>query len=366
MLVIFPKHVLAALCLSLCLMACGKTDEKTEKAPSPTLVSVATAQTARLEIREEAVGTLEGLMDPTVAAEVAARVLKVLVHPGQTVKKGDVVVMLDNTDFILQGQEARAEVARIQALLTNQGKVVERNQKLVNKNFISQNALDDITTQQSALNEQLAGARARLAGIDHVSAKTRVIAPLDGVVEMQIVSVGDFVKIGDPLIQIISKQKLRAHLPFPENIAAKLQPGLKVRLTTPTSSNEVITTIRELKPLIGTNSLSVDIVADVIDQPGWQPGASVNGVVILAEHAEAVVVPEQSLVLRPAGEVVYLIKNDTAEQRVVKTGLRQNGQIEILEGLSAGEQVAVDGAAFLTDKAPVKIAPKVTSKNSKF
>jgi RND family efflux transporter MFP subunit len=336
-------------------MACGKSDEKTEKAPAPTLVSTATAQTARLEIREEAVGTLEGLIDPTVAAEVAARVLKVPVHPGQSVKTGDVVVLLDSTDFALQRKEAQAEVARIQALLANQGKMVERNQKLVNKNFISQNALDDITTQQSALNEQLTGARARLASIDHVAAKTRVVAPLDGVVEKQMVSAGDFVKIGDPLIQIISKQKLRAHLPFPENIAAKLQPGLKVRLSSPTSPDEVIATIRELKPLIGINNRAVDIVADVTDQPGWQPGASVNGVVILGEHAEAVVVPEQSVVLRPAGEVVYLIKNDVAEQRVVKTGLRQNGQVEIVQGLSAGEQVAVDGAAFLTDKTKVGV-----------
>jgi RND family efflux transporter MFP subunit len=280
----------------------------------------------------------------------------VLVQPGQAVKKGDVVVLLDSADFALQRKEAQAEVARIQALLANQSKIVERNQKLVNKNFISQNALDDITTQQSALNEQLVGARARLASIDHTATKTRVVAPLDGVVEKQIVAVGDFVSIGDPLIQIISKQNLRAHLPFPESIAAKLKPGLKVRLTTPTSPNEVVTTIRELKPLIGMNNLSVDIVADVIDQPGWQPGASVNGAVILAEHAEAIVVPEQSVVLRPAGEVVYLIKNDTAEQRGVKTGLRQNGQVEILEGLNADDQVAVDGAAFLTDKAKVSIS----------
>ncbi len=355
MLVILSRRVTTALCLSLCLTACGKSEEKTEKAPSPTVVSVVTAQTAKLEIREQAVGTLEGLVDPTVAAEVAARVLKVLVYPGQTVKKGDVVVLLDGTDFNLQRKEAEAEVARIQALLANQGKVVERNQKLVNKNFISQNALDDITTQQSALKEQLAGARARIAIIDHLGAKTRVVAPLNGVVEKQIVSVGDFVKIGDPLIQIISKQKLRVHLPFPENVAAKLQPGLKVKLTTPTSPDEIIVTIQELTPLIGTNNRSVDIVADVTDQPGWQPGASVNGIVILGEHNEAVVVPEQSVVLRPAGEVVYLIKNNTARQRIVKTGLRQAGQVEILEGLNAGEQVAVDGAAFLTDKAKVSV-----------
>jgi len=176
-------------------------------------------------------------------------------------------------------------------------------------------------------------------------------------VEKQIVSPGDFVKIGDPLIQIISNQRLRAHLPFPENIAAKLQPGLKVRLTTPTSPDTVTATIRELKPLIGESNRAVDVIADIVDQPGWQSGASVDGTVILGERPGAIVVPEQSVVLRPAGEVVYVIQNNVAHQRKVKTGLRQSGQVEILDGLAAGEQVAVDGAAFLTDQARVSIQP---------
>ncbi|HLD09134.1 MAG TPA: efflux RND transporter periplasmic adaptor subunit, partial [Methylophilaceae bacterium] len=306
-------------------MACGKSDEKTEKAPSPTLVSVATAQTVKLEIREEAVGTLEGLMDPTVAAEVAARVLKILVLPGQTVKKGDVIALLDPTDFALQRREAQAEVARIEALLANQGRTLERNQKLVQKNFISKNALDDIATQQTSLKEQLDGARSRLASIEHTGSKARLVAPMDGKVEKQIASEGDYVKVGDPLLQIINNQRLRAHLPFPEGIAAKLQPGLSVRLSTPTSPDQVTSTIRELKPLIGIGNRAVDVIADVVDQPGWQSGASVNGTVILGEHADAVAVPEQSIVLRPAGEVVYLIKNNIAMQRLVKTGLRQEG-----------------------------------------
>src|SRR3989344_1262640 len=356
MLVIFPKHLITALCLSLCLMACGKSDEKTEKAPSPTLVSVATAQTVKLEIREEAVGTLEGLMDPTVAAEVAARVLKILVLPGQTVKKGDVIALLDPTDFALQRREAQAEVARIEALLANQGRTLERNQKLVQKNFISKNALDDIATQQTSLKEQLDGARSRLASIEHTGSKARLVAPMDGKVEKQIASEGDYVKVGDPLLQIINNQRLRAHLPFPEGIAAKLQPGLSVRLSTPTSPDQVTSTIRELKPLIGIGNRAVDVIADVVDQPGWQSGASVNGTVILGEHADAVAVPEQSIVLHPAGEVVYLIKNNIAMQRLVKTGLRQEGKVEIVEGPTAGEQVAVDGAGFLTDKAQVSIS----------
>jgi len=66
-------------------------------------------------------------------------------------------------------------------------------------------------------------------------------------------------------------------------------------------------------------------------------------------------VPEASVVLRPAGEVVYVIQDKSAQQRVVKTGLRQQGQVEIVEGLAAGETVAMDGAGYLTDKAPVTV-----------
>lgn len=342
----------------LALPACTKKEEDKTKAamPQATLISVTTAETRKLEIFEETVGSIEGLMDPTVAAEVAGRVISINAYVGKTVKRGDLVAVLDSTDFALQRREAQAEIQRIEALLANQGKVVERNQRLVNKNFISQNALDDAATQQDALRSQLEGARARLAVIDHDGRKTRLLAPIDGRVEKQIASPGDFVKVGDPVVQIIGSQKLRAHLPFPESVAAKIQPGLPVRLSTPTAPDKVYaTTIRELKPLIGSTNRSVDIIADIVDQPGWQGGASVNAQVVLGERPQAVVVPEASVVLRPAGEVVYAIKDGVALQRVVKTGLRQQGTVEITEGLTAGENVALDGAGFLTDKAPVKL-----------
>lgn len=342
---------------TLLLGGCGKKEDATKKAPAATLVSTVVAEARPLEIMEESVGTLEGLIDPIVSAEVPARVLKVLVRPGLAVKKGQPLVLLDSTDASLQLQEAHAEAARIEALLANQKQVVERSQKLVEKNFISKNALDEAATQQTALREQLDGARAKAASIANTRAKTQIVAPVDGIIQKQVVSAGDFVKIGDPLLQIVSKQRLRAHLPFPENIATKLQPGLTVRLTTPTSPNQIVTKIGDLKPMVESGSLSVDVIADVIDQPGWQPGASVNGVVVLGLRDKALVVPEQSVVLRPAGEVVYVIRNNLAEQRTIKTGMRQSGLIEILEGLSPGEYIAVDGAGFLTDKAPVMLAP---------
>ena len=110
-----------------------------------------------------------------------------------------------------------------------------------------------------------------------------------------------------------------------------------------------------MRPTVGSTNRAFDAVVEVKNPGGWKPGASVNGAVMVEEHPEAVVVPEISVVLRPAGKVVYVIDNGKAVQHIVTTGVTQNGQVEILPGLKAGETVAVDGAGFLTDKAAVSV-----------
>lgn len=346
--------------LSVALIACAKKDESDakeagKKSPKATLVTVTQVKNQGLEVTEEAIGTLEGLIDPTIAAEVAARVIKVYVNPGQTVQQGQLIATLDASDFNMQRNEAQAEVARIEALLENQVKTVTRNQALVDKKFISQNAVDNDIAQKKALKEQLEAAKARVDSINHSSNKAKVIAPVSGVVEKKLVDTGDYLHIGDPIVQIISKQRLRAHLPFPEYIATQLKPGLKVRLTTPTSTKPYETVIHELKPMITADNRSVDVIADVVDEAGWQPGASVTGTVILGELPAAMMVPEQSVVVRPAGDVVYIVRDGKAYQAVVKTGLRKDSMVEILEGVKPNETIVVDGAGFLTDNTPVKL-----------
>jgi membrane fusion protein, multidrug efflux system len=353
--------------LSLFLAACGASGDKTndksankdvdKKMAKATLVTVTKVINQPIETTQVAIGSLEGLISPTVAAEVSARVLKFHVVAGEQVKQGQLIATLDAADFAMQRKEQQAEIARIQAQIDNQAKTVERSQVLVNKNFISKNAVDNDIAQQKVLQQQLAAAKARMGSINHDSSKTRVVSPVSGVVEKRLVSQGEFVRIGDPIMQIVSKQKLRAHLPFPEQIAAQFKAGLKVRLSTPTSDKTVETTIHELKPMVTEGNRSIDIIADIAEgAPGWQPGASVTGTVVLGESAAAMMIPEQSLILRPAGEVVYVVRDNVAYQAVVKTGLRQNGLIEVLEGLQENDVIVVDGAGFLTDKTPVKIS----------
>lgn len=356
------KSLLLIALLSTALLGCGakKSDqdqaEGKKNGPKPTLVSVTHVKKQTIDITEQSVGSLEGLNNPTVSSEVAAKVIRIHVNTGQAVKQGQLIATLDATDLSLQAQEAQAEVARIEALLANQNKIVERNQVLVSKKFISQNALDNDSSQQAALKEQWAGARARLDSVKHNSSKTKVYAPAAGKIEKKLIDDGEFLRVGDPIVLIVSSQLLRAHLPFPEQIGAKLKPGLKVRLSTPTSSQIVDAVIHELKPMITEGSRSVDVIADVTNAPGWQAGASVDGTVVLGTQADSLMVPEQSVVLRPAGEVVYLARGNKAYQAIVKTGVRQNGLVEILQGLNENDAVVVDGAGFLTDHALIKLA----------
>lgn len=100
---------------------------------------------------------------------------------------------------------------------------------------------------------------------------------------------------------------------------------------------------------------AVVVIAEFTNPGGWRAGASVNGSVTLERRADAVLVPEVSVVQRPAGTVVYVVEDGKARARPVRTGIRQEGRVEILEGLDGSERVVVDGAGFLTDGAPVQV-----------
>lgn len=345
------------LVLSACTSGGDETKASEKKASERfTLVTATEVKQMPIEITEHAVGSLEGVIDPTVAAEIAGRVIQVHFNPGMQVKQGQLLVELDAQDFSAQRAEAQAEVAKVQAQIENQTKVVERNRALVDKHFISQNALDADISQKRVLEHELEAAKARADNIQRSRGKTKIFAPVTGKIETRLVGPGDYVKVGDPITQIVSSQRLRAHLPFPEQLAAKLKPGLTVRLRSPVSEVPVITEVHALKPMLTAETRSIDLIADVLDAPGWQAGASVEGDVILGETGASLVVPETSVVLRPAGEVVYVVQGSKAIQKVVQTGYRKQGWVEIKQGLSEGDTIVVDGAGFLSDGANIKLS----------
>lgn len=326
--------------------------------PRAVLIGATAAQPQTLEVYEEVVGSLENVIDPKIGAEVAGRVTRVLAFTGKKVKQGELLAEIDAQDFEIQSRADTAEIKRLQALLDNQERVVQRQQKLVAQGFISQNALDEALAQRAVLREQLSAARARAESTGRSLGKTKVVAPVDGEIESQVVASGDYVKVGDPLFTLVGMQRMRAHLLFPESAANRIRPGLKVRLESPAAPGKTIETrIDEIKPTVNAGNRALDAIVRFEAADGaFRGGGSVNARVVINVKENALMIPEQSVVLRPAGKVVYVVKNQRVEQRVVETGLKQDGLQEVVKGLAAGEVIATDGAGFLSHGAAVTLA----------
>lgn len=352
------KNNLKLCCLLtlLLLAACGKKTE-VKKAEIPAVpVTVAQSEARKMELLEESVGVLESLADPIVSAEVAGRVAEVRAVAGSQVKAGQVLAVLDGRDTNLSRQAAQAEAGRVENLSSNQSRNLERLKQLREQNFISQAALDDAIAQNAATQNQLSGARAQLGLAERNVGKTHVVSPVDGRVERQIAVPGQYVKVGDPMFQVVALKKLRARLPFPETMSGQVRRGMTVQISAAGDDTVLRARIDEIRPMAAASNRAFDAYA-VFDNPGsWRPGATVTASVVLEERADVVTVPEQSVVLRPAGEVVYVVEAGKARQRVVQVGINQDGRVEIASGLQAGETVVVDGAGFLTDGAAVAVA----------
>lgn len=348
------RHLLL-LFLACWLAACGEKPAE-KKGPPPSLITTTKARALALETSEQTLGALEAVNDPKIAAELAGRIVEIAVRAGQTVKAGQLLARLDPADATHQARVDSGEIARLEALLAQQERVLTRQTELVQKNFISRNAIDEATAQRDALKSQLASARARGGLSSNNLSKTRVLAPFNGIVEEQLAAVGDFVKLGDPIFRLVSNARLRAHLPFPESVAPRLRVGQQVRLLSPlVPERAIVGVVEDIRPTISESSRAIDVIARV-DNPGsLKGGGSVEATVLIGTRQGAIVVPEQSVVLRPAGKVIYVIKDGKAEQRVVLAGSKQKGLIEIIKGVADQETVAVDGAGFLTHGASVNV-----------
>jgi RND family efflux transporter MFP subunit len=347
-------------CASLIIIAaamagCGGKDGKDAQASArKTPVTVARAVSRQVDAVETTVGRLESTSMPALAAETSGRVVRLPVDGGSVVKKGQVLAELDGEPQRLAVASARASVDRLEALLANQQRTVNRYQELRSQ-AVSESMLEEAIAQQSARQAELNDARARLAEAEYRLDRTRVRSPVDAIVERRLISVGDFVSPGMPIVTIVGRDRLRAVLPFPERLSGQLRPGLAVTLDQPARPGAPVTgTITEVRPMVGTNNRAIEVLVDLPSGSDWPPGGTLSARVVLASR-EGVVVPAGCVVRRPAGDVVYVLTGEKVAERKVTVGIRDAGSAEILAGVSPGETVVLSGAGFLTDGALVAV-----------
>jgi len=336
----------------------GTTESST--VPSGTLITTAELTLQDVPVVLESVGRVESKTSPTIDAEVEGRILQLALHVGDAVEAGGILLELDKTELKLERQAAEAEIESVKAQIANEQRRVKRFQRLKKRDLLATTQLDDAKAALAVFLARLHAAQARLDIASDKLSKATVRAPVNARIEKRYVSVGDFVKRGDPLFIITSTDALRAYLPFPETAAEQIQPGLPVSLTSPVAKNSKVDgIITELRPMVGRGSRAVWAIVDMTNPGSWRPEATVVAHVLVDTKENAITVPNESVVRRPVGSVVYVIRDNRAEQRVVTLGRRIENQVEIVSGLIGSEIIALEGAQYLTDGAPVRIAEKL-------
>lgn len=324
--------------------------------PPGVLITTTRAERTALEVVERSVGRLESKARPLVAAEVPGQVRRVEVEVGHAVAAGALLALIEPEDYRSRTASARAEIGRLEAQVEQQERLVTRYQQLAKRDFFAQNSLEEAQAQLKVLSRQLDAARSALEEAQRDLARTEIRAPVAGRIESRLVDPGDYVQEGTGMFRISTDDVLRAVLPFPERLVDRLAAGQAVRLSSPTDPQRgrVAAVVTELRPTVGGANRAVEALVDFANPGGWRAGASVDGEVVIETRQGTVTVPEGAVVLRPAGATVYVVEGSKVRAQVVRTGHQDAGKVEILEGLQGDETLALDGAGFLTDGAPVR------------
>ena len=305
---------------------------------------------------ENLLGLIYSQSSPSVAVEVSGRVIEIIADVGDEVKAGDILAIIAPEKYNLQYSQSKAEIARLTALLINQELDLKRAEKLFNDNLVSEEMMDRTRAEFSALKEQMNAADAQLRNAKRLIEETNVKAPIDSKVSSKNIDAGDYVQPGMVVYELVDTINLKVDLSFPEYMSPKLKRGLEVQITSPTNPNEIVKSIiKDIKPNINSRNKSLTTIIDFKNPGTWLPGASSRATVVFSKFENAIVVPQISIVRRSVGEVVYLVKDNRVKEIPVKTGLKNSGFVQIIEGISIDDEIVKDGAGFLADDSKIEI-----------
>lgn len=315
--------------------------------PGPVPVEVIEVKPTRLVEDLQAVGTLRSNESVMLRPEVAGRIAAIRFRDGQLVKKGELLVALDDS-------LNRAEVAQARAELDLALSTLKRTEDLARQNFVSSSA-----QEQAASNAQVSAAKLKLA--EARLAKMRVLAPFDGIVGIRSVSVGDYVKDGTDLVNIEDIRTLKADFRLPERYLTQLKAGQAVEVAADALPNARYKgAIDAINPRIDASGRSLELRARLANVDGrLRPGMFSRVRVIIGERDAALLVPEEAIV--PLGDdfYVYTVTDGTARRVRVKLGVRRESQVELLDGVRAGDRVVTAGMRIQRDGQPVRVVGAV-------
>lgn len=336
---------LAIVAAALAGTACGRGEAGADGAggggPPPMPVEVVAARTDTVVDAIPATGQIEAIQSIELRPEVDGRITVIVVREGQRVAQGAALFKVDDAE--LRAQAARAEADRDLAQQT-----LERTRQLARENASSAADLERAEATARSTQAQLDLLQIRLE-------RTTIRAPFAGVVGRRFVSLGDYVTTNTPLATLQTVHPQRVAISVPERFATIVSRGQQVRFRVAALPGRAFTgTVDFVDPVVQLSARTILIKA-VVPNPRreLQAGMFVEADLATAVRPEAVLVPEDGVLLLSGATLAWVVVDGKAERRNVVLGVRSPGWVEVREGIRAGELVVVGGQERLGPGAPV-------------
>lgn len=311
----------------------------------PTAVETVRVRSQSLPNQFETVATLRADESITVRPEVAGRIEKINFIEGERVAQGQLLFSLD--DALI-----RADLNEVEANLKNSARAHDRAAELSGKQLIARSDLDATTALLSVNQARVASARTRLS-------KTQIRAPFAGVIGLRNISAGDYVDVGQELVQLVRLDPIEIDMRAPEVVLSSLSVGQEVEFGVDSFRDDRFkATLVAIAPTVDAGGRSVALRAR-LENPEMKlrPGMSARVRITLSTSAHALLIPEQAIWPNGEQKMVYVVIKGVAKLMPVTLGTRVPGQVEVTSGLKEGDEVVVTGQLKLHDGAQVAAKP---------
>lgn len=312
--------------------------------PGGFAVGVETVKIAAAAFKDEAaaVGSLKSNESVVLRPEIAGRIAAIHLREGQPAAKGAVLVALDASTQAAELRQAEANLALAQANY-------RRNEDLYQKKFVSERARDESAANLKVLEAAVSLAQAK-------QQKTQIRAPFAGIVGIRNVSVGDYVKEGQELVNIEDIGTLKADFRLPEAYLGRVQKGQDVEVISDALPGQVFKGVLDaVDPLLDASGRALSLRARLANpELRLRPGMFVRVRLVFGGERQGLAVPEEALVPAGSDNFVFRVAEGKAQRVMVRIGQRRGASVEIVEGLKAGDEVVTAGQLKLRDGMPVK------------
>jgi len=290
-----------------------------------------------------AVGTLLSNESVTVAAEIPGRLKEIHFTEGQPVEKGALLFSLDDSVY-------RAQLADAEAKLKLAEQTYKRTSQLFSNKYATAQSADEAVS-----NLAVAKAAVELASVQ--LDKTKIVAPFSGIVGLRKVSVGEYITAGKALVNLEAIDPVKADFRVPEKFLPAIKVGQKIHIGVDAFPGETFDgNVYAIDPHIDVAGRSLLVRAKVPNKDQQlRPGLFVRVTVLLKLKEDALTVPEQAIVPQGDSQYVFKINDGKVKLTKVKLGMRRSGRVEILDGLSANDEVVTAGQLKLRDGTQVSI-----------